>query len=331
LKYTKATNYALHTIAYMIKNDKNHNLSLETLANNFTISSTYLSKILTQLVKADLIQSTSGVNGGYVLRKKIEDISFMDVIKATEGTGALFNCEVQEEARCSIQKVMTDAENKMAKYLQNKKLYEVVQNATSTRIGGKHQHNSKEAQHFESNKEYLDLPERSKVLPPEKLLQMLSVKRSDNILDLGAGTGYIAIPAAKMVDGLVYALDIDPRMLEVIDNKAQSENITNIKSVKGNIDNIPLPDDSIDIVIASWVLHEVKPLSKSLQQIKRVLKEGGYFLCFDFENKESPIPAPPMNIRIPSSTMEQELKNAGFTIIQKSFPRDYLYVFIVNK
>ena len=160
---------------------------------------------------------------------------------------------------------------------------------------------------------------------------MLPIKRSDNILDLGAGTGYIAIPAAKMVDGLVYALDIDPRMLEVIDTKAQREKITNIKSVKGNIDNIPLPDDSIDIVIASWVLHEVKPLSKPLQQIKRVLKEGGYFLCFEFENKESPIQAPPMNIRIPSSTMEQELVNAGFTIIQKSFPRDYVYVFIVKK
>jgi Rrf2 family protein len=331
LKYTKATNYALHTIAFMIKNDKNHNLNLETLAGHLKNSSTYLSKILTQLVKADLIQSTSGVNGGYILRKKMEDISFMDVIRATEGTGALFNCEVQEKADCCIQKVMTEAENAMENYLQNKKLFEVVQSAATTGIGEKHQCNSKEAQHLESKKAYLDMPERTNILPPEKLLQMLPIKNSDNILDLGVGTGYIAIPAAKMVDGLVYALDNDSRMLEVIDNKAQSQNITNIQLVKGNIYNIPLPDDSIDIVIASLVLHEVKPLSKSLQQIKRVLKEGGYFLCFEFENKESPIPAPPMNIRIPSSTMEQELISSGFRIIQKLFPRDYVYIFIVKK
>lgn len=111
----------------MIKFDKTDNLSLQPLANHFKISATYLSKILTQLVKAGLIQSTPGVNGGYVLRKKKEDISFWDVIKATEGTGALFICDLQEEGKCHIQKVMTEAENVMETYLQNKKLYEVIQ------------------------------------------------------------------------------------------------------------------------------------------------------------------------------------------------------------
>jgi ubiquinone/menaquinone biosynthesis C-methylase UbiE len=195
----------------------------------------------------------------------------------------------------------------------------------------KHQHNSKEIQHLARMVDDLDSQERRRLFPPEELLKKLPIKKTDNILDLGAGTGYLTIPTAKMVDGLVYALDMDPEMLEVIETRAQYEHITNIKSVKGSIDNIPLPDDSIDIVIASWVLHEVKPLSKSLQQIKRVLKERGYFLCFEFENIESSIKGPPMNIRIPSSTMEQELINVGFTIIQKSFPRDYVYIFVVKK
>lgn len=135
MKYTKATNYALHIVAYMIKYDKTDNLSLQPLANHFNVSATYLSKILTQLVKAGLIQSTPGVKGGYVLRKKKEDISFMDVIKATEGTGALFNCDLQEEGKCHIQKVMTEAENMMETYLHNKKLYEVVQDLSTNEIG----------------------------------------------------------------------------------------------------------------------------------------------------------------------------------------------------
>ena len=126
MKYTKATNHALHIVAYMIKYDKNDNLSLQPLAKHLNMSATYLSKILTQLVKADIIQSTPGVNGGYTLRKKKEDISFMDVINATEGTGALFTCDLQEEDECSIFKVMAEAENVMETYLQNKKLYEVV-------------------------------------------------------------------------------------------------------------------------------------------------------------------------------------------------------------
>jgi Rrf2 family protein len=128
LKYSKATNYALHIILYMIKYDKNDNLSLQPLANQFNLSATYLSKILTQLVKAGIIQSTSGVNGGYSLRKKKNDISFLDIIKATEGTGALFSCDLQEEDdNCPIVKVMAEAENVMGKYLQDKKLYEVIE------------------------------------------------------------------------------------------------------------------------------------------------------------------------------------------------------------
>lgn len=119
----------------MIKYNKNDNLSLQPLASHFNISATYLSKILTQLVKAGLIQSTPGVNGGYVLRKNKEDISFMDVINATEGTGALFDCDLHEEGKCNILKVMTEAENVMETYLQDKKLYEVVQNSSSNGIG----------------------------------------------------------------------------------------------------------------------------------------------------------------------------------------------------
>lgn len=195
----------------------------------------------------------------------------------------------------------------------------------------KHQHNFKKMQQQLSRTvEYLDSPERIKAFPPKELLQMLPIKKTDNILDLGAGTGYLAIAAAQMVNGLVYALDMNPNMLTIIESKAHDENITNIQLVKGNINDIALTDNSIDIVLASLVLHEVKPLSKTLQGIKRVLKKGGYFLCLEFEKKESAIDGPPMHIRIPSSVMEEELINAGFSIIQKLFPNDLLYIFIVK-
>jgi|GEM_PF-4170706 len=60
---------------------------------------------------------------------------------------------------------------------------------------------------------------------------MLPIKKTDNILDLGAGTGYLANTAAQMVDGLVYALDMNPKMLTIIESKAQDENITNIQLI----------------------------------------------------------------------------------------------------
>ena len=125
MKYTKATNYALHIMAYFVKQEGKGNLSLQPLANHMNISPTYLSKILTQLVKADLIQSTPGVNGGYSLRKPKSEISFYDVIQAIEGSGSIFTCEKDENSACQIEKVMRDAEDKMVSHLKEKRIYEI--------------------------------------------------------------------------------------------------------------------------------------------------------------------------------------------------------------
>jgi Rrf2 family protein len=126
MKYTKATNYALHIVAYMIKYDKKDNLSLQPLATHLNISPSYLSKILTQLVKANIIQSTPGVNGGYVLRKNKDDISLLDVITATEGSSPMFMCELDENHGCKIQKAMEEAQNITETYLKNKKIFEII-------------------------------------------------------------------------------------------------------------------------------------------------------------------------------------------------------------
>ncbi len=126
MKYTKATNYALHIMAYLIKQEGKENLSLILLANHMNIPSTYLSKILTQLVKADLVQSTPGVNGGYSLRKSKSEISFYDVIQAIEGSGALFTCEMGENNTCKIENVMREAEDKMVKHLKEKLIFDII-------------------------------------------------------------------------------------------------------------------------------------------------------------------------------------------------------------
>jgi Rrf2 family protein len=126
MKYTKATNYALHIIAYFVKQEGKDNLSLQPLASHMNISSTYLSKILTQLVKANLIQSTPGVNGGYSLRKQRDEISFYDVIQAIEGSGALFTCAMDENHACHIERVMRDAEEKMVQHLKEKLICNII-------------------------------------------------------------------------------------------------------------------------------------------------------------------------------------------------------------
>jgi Rrf2 family protein len=74
-----------------------------------------------------MIASTPGVNGGYKLTRNKEDISFLDVIQAIEGTASLFHCDDGEDhPGCLIQEVMTQAEQQMEDYLKKRKLVELV-------------------------------------------------------------------------------------------------------------------------------------------------------------------------------------------------------------
>ena len=120
MKYTKATDYALHIMHYFVMQEGSENFSLQPLASHMKISPTYLSKILTQLVKADLIQSTAGVNGGYRLGRPKADISLYEVIQAIEGSNALFTCEMNDTRHCPIEKAMREAEEKMVQVLKEK-------------------------------------------------------------------------------------------------------------------------------------------------------------------------------------------------------------------
>jgi len=127
MKYSQATNYALHSMLYFVVLPPGKTIGVQQLAEFQELSPTYLSKILTKLVKAGLIESTPGVNGGYRLTRNKEDISFLEVIHAIEGTASLFHCGIEHEHQsCLIQNVMANAESQMEEYLREKKLVELV-------------------------------------------------------------------------------------------------------------------------------------------------------------------------------------------------------------
>jgi ubiquinone/menaquinone biosynthesis C-methylase UbiE len=194
-----------------------------------------------------------------------------------------------------------------------------------------HSHHADGNQNFINKIAFLDSSMRKNALPPEEILNMLPIQNDSSILDAGAGSGYLSIPAAKQIVGTVFALDMDDRMLGVIDTKAKADKLTNIQLIQGNIDNIPLPNNSADIALASLILHEVKSLPVALMQISRVLKPGGHILCMEYEKEESTVKGPPMHIRISSSNMEQALLDAGFHPVQKVFPRESIYIITAKK
>lgn len=138
MKYSKATNYALHTIVYLALLPSQKTIGVKPLAEVQKVSPTYLSKVLTNLVKAGFIESVTGVKGGYKLIKDPKDITFLDVIDAIEGTSSLFNCSLEnnlhDRQNCFIEKVMNEAEQKMENYLRTQSIENVMQRVNENTV-----------------------------------------------------------------------------------------------------------------------------------------------------------------------------------------------------
>lgn len=176
----------------------------------------------------------------------------------------------------------------------------------------------------------LDNPERRKAFPPEKILSLLQIGRNDVVLDLGAGPGYFALPAASLTTGKVFALDVEPKMLEMLEQKVNQFSLKNIHLLKGNIEDIPMENNQADRIIASLVLHEVESLPKAVQEIDRVLKPEGRLLCLELEKK--PVEqVPARRYRIHSDEMKKVLEEHGFHIVHFTFPTEQHYMIVAQK
>ncbi|MCM3742353.1 Rrf2 family transcriptional regulator [Oceanobacillus luteolus] len=133
MRYSNATNYALHTIVHLMLQPRESLVGVKELADVQNLSPTYLSKILTKLAKAGLIESTPGAKGGYKISRTKQEISFLDVIHAIEGDTSLFDCTIHHEG-CLIEKAMKQVEENMKGELDSMLLNDIAKEATSKQI-----------------------------------------------------------------------------------------------------------------------------------------------------------------------------------------------------
>lgn len=177
----------------------------------------------------------------------------------------------------------------------------------------------------------LDNPERRKLMPPERILQEFQIHPSDVVLDLGAGTGYFTLPASRMTEKEVYALDLEPRMLALLQEKVrQTEAAANVHVLQGAIENIPLESQSVDKIIASLVLHESDDLKKTLREMQRVLRPGGRILIIEWEKQQTE-EGPPLSERIAVEEMEETIRNVGMEIERRVRENGMYYLLHVKQ
>jgi ubiquinone/menaquinone biosynthesis C-methylase UbiE len=105
----------------------------------------------------------------------------------------------------------------------------------------------------------------------------------ETVLDLGSGAGADVLISARRVGaaGKAIGLDMTDEMLELAHRNATDAGVTNVEFVKGYIEDIPLPDASVDVVISNCVINLAGDKQKVLAESARVLKPGGRFAVSD--------------------------------------------------
>lgn len=163
-----------------------------------------------------------------------------------------------------------------------------------------------------------------------RLIELATPPEGSRVLDVGTGTGLIALAAARLVgpSGLVVGLDFAPEMLAQAEAKLEQTTLHNVAFVQGDAERLPFPDASFDLVLCASVLFFVPDMNQAAREFHRVLKPGGQVGFSSFgagflqplmnlwaarlEHHGVPVRTPPVERLSSAETCRTLLEDAGF-------------------
>jgi len=177
------------------------------------------------------------------------------------------------------------------------------------------------------NIERLDNPQRVQWQSPERFLELVRPWAGMSYADIGCGVGYFTFPVAERVgpQGTIYAVDIQPEMLEELARRARARGLNNVITVQCFEREIPLASACVDAACLANTFHELEDPVAFLHEICRILKPGGRLFVIDWKAIETPM-GPPLRERVSAETVSQALQTVGFSQLREHPIYPYHYV-----
>jgi len=150
------------------------------------------------------------------------------------------------------------------------------------------------------------------------MLQALGVKPGQTVCDMGCGNGFYTLQLARLVGprGRVYAVDIQPEMLQMLARNAAEARLANIRPVLGTPVDPRLPTGAIDMMLCVDVYHEFSHPEAMLGKIKESLAPNGQLVLVEFRGEDLAVPIKPLH-KMTKAQVRAELEPAGFEMVRE--------------
>jgi predicted methyltransferase len=172
-----------------------------------------------------------------------------------------------------------------------------------------------------------EYPDRDKKLQVDRVMDLLGITAGKNVADIGAGSGWFTVRAARKVGptGTVLAEDINPQAIEYIRKRMVKEKVSNVRTVLGAPDDPRLPGGSVDAVLMLKVYHEIAHPVTAMKALRPALRPGAKVGIIDRNGNGA-------NHGLNHDVVVREMGEAGYRLVgtydfTKADGQDYFLIF----
>ncbi len=163
--------------------------------------------------------------------------------------------------------------------------------------------------------DWLERENREAEEAPSKAIEALDLRPGMTVADVGAGSGYYTVRLAKRVgpSGRVFATDVQPGMLEILERRLAREGLPNVTTILSTDENPGLPAASLDLALMVDVYHELQSPQAFMRRLRDALKPDGRLVLLEFRKEDPRVPILEVH-KMSVAEVRRELAADGFTL-----------------